>query len=161
MKKLVNDYKKARAEIIGTINRFPAGKEKELFFDEWNLKNMVSHLSGWAEHQIKVLRNIKKGVTTNEPTGLKEKINEKYVAQRKKKSWSVVYREFQLLSDKLLKDYQTLPEKLWEKPVWNDNPTTPIDLIRIETNHYHKTHGPQIKRIIRKRSTGGKNSKNK
>ncbi len=148
MKKPVNDYKEARAEIIGIINCFPIGKENDLLFDKWSLKNIVSHLSGWATHQIRALKDVKAGVASNAPADMKFKINNKYVAARAKKAWPAAYREFQLLSGKLLKDYQILPDKLWKNPVWNDDPTTPLDLIKIETNHYHRTHGPEIKRII-------------
>ena len=150
MNNLVNEFKRARESLIRTIEEFPKEKRELILFDKWSLKNILSHLSGWAKYQRDSLRLFKKGREPQFPENLKASINEDFVLQRDKWSWNRVYQEFLRLSEELIKEYKDLPGELWEKMMDKEQKITPKEFIKIEINHYRKTHGPQVKKVLKK-----------
>lgn len=149
MNNLVNEFKRARKGLFRIIKEFPEEKRELVLFDKWNLKNILSHLSGWAKYQRDSLRLFKKGRKPQFPENLKTSINEDFVYQRGKWSWNRVYQEFLKLSEELIKEYKGLPMELWEKMMNKKQQITPKDFIKIEINHYRKTHGPQVKKVLK------------
>ncbi|MGB6838678.1 MAG: hypothetical protein WBD86_01325 [Microgenomates group bacterium] len=150
MKNLIKQFEKARKDFLETIDSFPKPRVEEVLFDEWSLKNILSHLSGWAKYQTDTLRLFRKGDKIEVQKNLKHSINEDFVFRREKWSWGRVYQEFLKLSGDLIKEYESLPKELWENEIYNGKETTVEDFIKIEINHYNKTHGPQISRVLEK-----------
>lgn len=151
MNKQIIDYQKARFSFIKLIDRFPKTKREELLFDEWSLKDMLVHLIGWAEHQIEIIRYIKQAKTVPDDVGgLKNSINTNLVAKRRGEGWSKVYKTFLNIGDELEKEYSGLTPELWKKEIWTGKGYTPCSYFQIEINHYQKTHGPQIQKVLKK-----------
>lgn len=149
MKTLVNEFKSVRKDLIRIIDSFPGEKRELVLFDKWSLKNILSHLSGWAKYQTDVLVQFERGEKIKISKNLKVLINEDFVFQRLKWNWDRVYREFLETSEKLIKEYEDLPGELWEKKLYDDKETTMKDFIKTEINHYKNTHGPQIKQFLK------------
>lgn len=148
MENLIEEYKKARKNLIKTIEKVPENKKEEILLDEWSLKNLISHLSGWAEYQVDILEEFKKGNQAEKEKGLKNSINIDFVEKRKNLTWNEVYNEFLELSDKLIKSYESLPENLWNKKIYREKDIAAADFIEIEITHYNNTHVPQIKKAL-------------
>jgi len=148
MEDLTNELKTAKAKLIRLVDSFPREKRELVLFDKWSLKDILSHLSGWAKYQIETLKQIKRGDEVRSPKNLKITINESLVSLRQKWSWDKVYQEFLRLSEELVNEYENLPEKLWKRQIVKSKQPTVEDFIKIEINHYRKTHGPQIKEKI-------------
>jgi len=153
MNVLIKKFKKVRADLIQNIDEFPEDKREATLFDKWSLKNLLSHLNGWASYQLNALRQLRKGEEIETPKNPKTTINERLVSQQENWRWDRVYQEFLTLSKMLVVEYENLPKKLWEERIYKDKETTVKDFIEIEINHYSKTHGPQIKRVLKNLST--------
>ena len=150
MGNLVKDFGKARKDFIILIDSFPNEKREFILFDKWSLKNIIAHLSGWAKYQTKTLKILEKRGKQEIPKGMKTSINEDFVSQREKWSWEKVYQEFLDLTGELIKKYENLPKEVWPDRIYNGGRVTAKDFIKIEIKHYSKTHGPQIKKVLRK-----------
>lgn len=148
MKILVSEFKQARKNFIRLINTFPKERIELILFNKWNLKNILAHLSGWAKYQKDTLRQLKKGIKIEVSKNLKDSINNDFVASREKWHWDRVYHEFLKLSRDLIKEYESLPAGLWKNKIYHDKKDTVEDFIKIEINHYSKTHGPKIKEVL-------------
>lgn len=149
MNGLAKKFKKVRARLIQDIDNFPEDKREVIIFDKWSLKNILSHLSGWASYQINTLQRLKRGEDVETPKNLKASINEDLVSQQKDWVWDRVYQEFLKLSGELSKEYENLPKRMRGERIYNDKETTVKDFVEIEINHYDKTHGPQIKGVLK------------
>lgn len=148
MKTLINEFKRARKDLIRIIDNFSEEKRGLVLFDKWSLKNILSHLSGWAKYQADVLERFQRGEKIRSSKNLKVLINEDFVSQRAKWDWDKVYREFLRTSKKLVKEYGGLQEELWKKKLYDDKEITIEDFIKIEINHYKNTHEPQIEQVL-------------
>lgn len=139
MNQLVNDLARAREELLETIEKIDQKKAVKVILGEWSLKDIVAHLTGWAEYQIAVLKAIKSG---NLPPdcGSVQGYNEQSTSSRKNLPWGKVYEEYKEKGQQLVDEYKSLPDELWTKSVEK--------LIKIETRHYAETHLPQIKQIL-------------
>lgn len=142
------DLEKAIAKLTETVDRFPKEKRELILFDQWGLKDILIHLTGWAKYQTKTLKEVQKGKLLENPANLISLINEDFVAKRKNLSWERIYQNFLAASQKLVEEYRQLPDKFWQKKVYKNKATTVADFIKIEINHYQKTHGPQIKKAL-------------
>lgn len=153
MRQLINNLELARKEIIEIINSFPKEKREKVFFGNWSLKNLVSHLSGWAQYQIDTLEKFKKGVHSQIPKGLKNSINVDFVNERASLSWDRTYQEFVDSTQKLINEYKKLPDQLKKRKIYDGKDITPAEFLKIEITHYQKTHGPQIRKVLNKTKT--------
>lgn len=145
---MVAELEKSIAKLIETVDCFPKEKRELILFDQWSLKDILVHLTGWAKYQIKTLKEVQKGKLAETLPNLKSLINENLVAKRKKSSWERIYQEFLMASQKLVKEYRQLPNQFWQKKVYKNKATTVADFIQIEIKHYQKTHGPQIEKAL-------------
>jgi len=118
-------------------------------FDQWSLKELLSHLTGWAKYQINLLERLEKGKQEKLQKSLKNSINIDFVLTRREYDWKKAYQEFLNSSESLIKKYELLPEKLWKEKVYKDKEITSEEFIKIEIKHYIKTHGPQIKKVLK------------
>lgn len=147
MTKLTKQFIQARDQFIKLIDDFPRDMRENKLFGEWNLKQILIHLTGWSKYQTEVLIEFKKGYEFKIHPNLKSTINEDLVAQKSALTWNQVYRDFILSGKRLVDEYNSLSDKLWSKKIWTNEKTTPKDFIQIEINHYKNTHGPQIKQV--------------
>lgn len=92
---------------------------------------------------------MKKGETIPSLEGLKNSINEDLVKKRRKENWDKIYNDFLEIGSKLEKEYAVLPDELWGKRIWSSKGYTPKSYLQIETNHYSKTHGLQIQKVLK------------
>jgi len=143
----LEEYIESRKELIRVIRKFPINLREKAFLGEWSLKDIIAHLTGWAEHQAKVLRDLINCVHI-EYVGNIQEFNEKSVAKRKDQTWRKIYAEFIKVTAELITLYGDLPKKLWKKKIWQDKKYTPEKYIKIEIRHYIKTHIPQIQQVI-------------
>jgi hypothetical protein len=107
----------AKQTLISTIDKFPESQRLAVLFDTWNLKDIVAHLSNWMVHDIECLSALKEGKEPYWEPDV-DGFNAKGIEIRKNKSWEEVYKEFIALGNNLLNIYETLPENLWEVPIW-------------------------------------------
>jgi len=149
MKNLVVSFQKARDDLLKLLDKFPAGKRETILLDKWSLKNLLSHLTGWAKYQTTSLREFKKSGEIKFQKNLKKSINDDFVALRKDWNWNKVYNEFLKASESLIKEYKTLSGRQWKQSISKNKEETPADFIKIEINHYNKTHGPQINKALK------------
>lgn len=154
--KLITDLKVARKNLISLVDRFPNNKREKILFDKWSLKDILVHLTGWANHQIETLIKLKAGKKVVIQNNLKDSINENLVFTKGNLSWKVVYNDFLETSNELISHYQNLPRNLWDKKIWEEKETTPRKYIEIEINHYKETHGPQIEKYLQQLTQKGK-----
>lgn len=149
---LINQLKEARENLIKIVDEFPEKERETIFFGQWSLKDILSHLIGWANHQIDILGKLKRNEGIELPKNLKNSINIDFVSAKRKVNWGKIYQEFVNVSKNLIQKYESLPNRLWKKKFHKDRKTTPEDFIDIEIRHYNNTHGPQIKKALRKLS---------
>lgn len=150
MYELVEKLKEARSEFIKLVESFPKEKREEVLFDKWCLKDLLAHLTGWNIHQIKALEHLVAGKQFELPKNLKNSINIDFVQERLDRSFEKVYQEFLEASQELVETYENTPSKLWHKPLFDKKQKTPEEFIQIEINHLNNTHGPQIKKALKR-----------
>lgn len=144
---LIDELAKARKELITTIDKVSKNKIDNPFLGDWNLKDLVSHLTGWADYQVLVLDTFAKGESPPEP-GKIDVFNQRSTTERKTQSWNLIYEEFKNKSQKLIDKYANLPGDKWSQLLWPDKKTTLEKFIKIEIRHYLNTHLPQIKKLL-------------
>lgn len=147
MNNLIQELAKARTEIITAIDKVDKNKINITFLEEWNLKDLVSHLTGWADYQMLVIEFLLKGKVPPEP-GKIDTFNQKSTAKRKILPWDKVYEEFKDKSQQLINSYAKIPDNMWDTPLWPDKKTTLEKFIKIEIRHYSITHLPQIQKLL-------------
>ena len=148
--KLIKEFKKAREGLIVLIDQFPKDKRKETLFDKWSLKDIIIHLTGWAEHQQETLKALKTKRESISPQNLKNLINTDLVSKKARTDWTTLYNKFVKISGQLIAEYEDLPKELWKKKIWKDKDTTPVEYVKIEINHYKNTHGTQIEKVLKR-----------
>ncbi|OGC52141.1 hypothetical protein A2982_01480 [candidate division WWE3 bacterium RIFCSPLOWO2_01_FULL_39_13] len=148
MNKLVDDLTQARKSIIDAVSKLTSNKQNVQLAGDWNLKDLIAHLTGWADYQIEIIKAIRSNSTPPEP-GRIDDFNQKSTAARKKTSWKKVYDEWLKASQELIEEYDSLRDALWGKPLWKNKKTTLEKLIKIEIRHYQKTHLPQIEKLLK------------
>jgi len=133
----VLDLKKLQQEIINIVDKFPTQKRKEILFDQWSLKDVLTHLCGWDELTVNAINNLKNGQLSVWGKSVDE-MNRSSTGLRKDKSWDDIYNEFVDNSQKLVDIYNNLPDDLWEKPLYSDKKFSPTKFIKIDIDHYQE-----------------------
>jgi len=137
----------ARQSVIDAVQKVNKAKREQKLLGDWSLKDLIAHLTGWADYQLKVLTAVKTGQTPPE-WGKIDGFNHASTLQRKKLDWEMVFSEFQEVSQKLVDAYEKVADAGWDKPLWKGKKTTLSKIIDIETRHYSKTHLPQILKLL-------------
>lgn len=148
MNELVKEYIEARQELINLVSKFQKEKRENVLFGNWTLKDIIAHLTGWAEHQTEVLQNLRKNKINKRIENI-QAYNRQSVAKRKVINLNETYEEFIKITDSLISEYMDLPKNLWKKTIWKNKKYTPEKYITIEIRHYRKTHGPQIQEFLK------------
>lgn len=148
MESLVDELRLARTAVIEAVSKVARNKREVVFLGDWTLKDLIAHLTGWANYQLEVIKDIQLGRTPKEPGSI-DGFNEESTRKRASQSWEKTYSEFLETSQKLIDTYQKLPNDLWDTLLWDDKKTTLKKFINIEIRHYKKTHLPQIISLIK------------
>jgi len=147
MNPLVNTLVKARSELLETVDKIDQEKADKVIIGNWNLKDIIAHLTGWAEYQIAVLKAIRLGKLPPDYGNVQD-YNQQSTRSRKDLPWDRIYEEYKEKSQQLVEEYKSLPDELWTKPIERGKKPTMEKLIKIETRHYAETHLPQIKKLL-------------
>ena len=59
MKELIRNFIVVRGNFIKTLEEIPEEKRDEVLFGEWSLKDVVSHIIGWDEFFVEILRSLR------------------------------------------------------------------------------------------------------
>jgi hypothetical protein len=126
---------------------FPRRVESAVLFGDWNLKDVVAHLTGWDRYFIDILDALQAG---EEPPywGNMTKFNEASVQKRRESSWEVVNDEFVATGEEFIHRYNQLPAEYREVSFWKGRSYTPVRMLEINIHHYGKSHLPQIKKKL-------------
>lgn len=151
MKNLIEDFKKARLAFIRALDNFPKDKRDKTLFGEWNLKDLVAHISGWNIAGTNAVRNLKAGEIPPQVESVSQ-FNKSNVKKRKKWSWEKTYKELVRVSQEFAEEYESLPTELWEKRYWPKKSFTPLKIFKIELKHFKDTHLPQILKFMGRRN---------
>lgn len=146
MDELLSQFIEVRDELIETLHRFPAPSRSVVLFGDWNLKDVVAHLTGWDRYFIDILDSLQAG---EEPPywGSMTKFNEASVQKRKETSWEVVLGEFVASGDEFIHRYNQLPAGYWDVRFWKGRSYTPVRILEVNIHHYG-SHLPQVKRKL-------------
>lgn len=139
MQDKINQFKKVREDILLFVSKYPADKREQALFDKWSLKDVIAHLSNWLVHDIDCLRALKEGREPYWEPDVDD-FNKRGIEQRKSLSWDDVFNEFSNLSDELIKIYETLPNDLWEKEIWEGRKQTANRFLREDIEHWRDEH---------------------
>lgn len=139
---MLKEFIAVRSDFQKEIDVFPKEKRLLKLFDNWSIKDMISHINGWDVHTLYVLTTFKLGKIPQwgEET---EAFNKKEVLKRKGWLWDRVYKEFLTLDEQLVQEYTSMPDTLWLKNIWPHRDFTPMKYLEIDIGHFRK-HGEQI-----------------
>lgn len=146
MKILIEDFKKARRLVIQAVKDFPEDRRKEILFDEWDLKDLLAHMSGWMVSATDNVKHVKKGKIPPWVGGIDD-FNKESVEKRKNWGWNKVYKEILKTSEDFIKEYESLPSELERIVYWSGRNFTPKKILEIEIKHWKITHLHQITKI--------------
>ncbi|NTU46156.1 ClbS/DfsB family four-helix bundle protein [Candidatus Roizmanbacteria bacterium] len=143
----LNNFVTARNQFIAVIDNFPVEKRLTVLFDKWSLRDILVHIAGWDRAITENIRDLKQG---NEPPfyGKIDDFNANSIEHGKNWTWEKTYIKFVQAGEKMIYEYETLSDGLWEKPFWKSKNSTPAKFLKIETKHYFHEHLPEIKMII-------------
>lgn len=147
MNKLILAYKEAREKAIDAVNKFPLDKRTEVLFENWSLREVIIHMAGWDNC---IADNVKYQKEGKEPPfyGKVDDFNKSSVEKGVGLSWEQAYEEFIKAGERVIQEYESLPENLWNTPFWKDKKSTPASFLKIVTKHYEEEHLPLIRKFL-------------
>ncbi|WKZ30964.1 MAG: hypothetical protein QY318_03915 [Candidatus Dojkabacteria bacterium] len=135
----IEKFEAVRDQILDVIDQFPREQRETLIFDKWSLKDIVSHLNHWMEHDLECLDSLKDGTEPFWHPDI-DQFNLEGISARKDWTWDKVYNEFVQLSKQLLQTYRTFPVELWDKPIWEGRDLTPLKFLTDDIWHLEAEH---------------------
>jgi hypothetical protein len=144
MEEKLNEFEQVRKEVGYLIGAFPKTCRNKILFDKWSLKDIVGHLSNWMVHDIDCLTNLKKGVEPYWEPDVDD-FNLRGVTTRKDWSWEKVVGEFGQLGEELTDLYKTLPDVLWDVPIWKKYSETARKFVQEDIDHWKNEHTGDLK----------------
>jgi len=135
MKSQVLELKTLRQKLIDIINKYSAEKREQILFDQWSLKEVLAHLCGWDKLTAEVLINLKTGRLSIWGKSVDE-MNKDSIELRKNKTYQEIYNEYIANSQDMINAYESLPDPLWDKPLYPDKKFSPTKFLKIDIDHY-------------------------
>jgi hypothetical protein len=136
-----------KGEMINIFNEWPEQYRLKPLFDKWSLKDVVAHLSNWMIHDIECLNGLKQGTEPYwEPST--EEFNLKGVSSREGYKWDKVYSEFVNKGEELEEIYNTMPEGLWDVPIWRGYGLTARKFLQADIDHWKNEHLVQMRKYL-------------
>src|SRR3990167_1288632 len=114
MRYKMENLKKVIKDLLEVIDKFPADRREDTLFDQWSLKDILAHMSGWNLQRIKELEDFIKGNKIEAINNFDE-FNLKNINKRKPHTWGMIYDEFVKSCRDLTKVFQDVPEYLIDK----------------------------------------------
>jgi len=146
MNHLLQHYCQIRNELVDYLEKLPVNNRETQIYEGWTVKDLIAHLSGWAEYQVTCLKLFVSGVKDIPKPKVQDR-NEESVEKRKILAVKEIKEEFITLSADMVRAYGNLSNEQWQKPIWEGTKTTPEKFIKIEIKHYQETHFPELKRV--------------
>ncbi|KKU19544.1 MAG: hypothetical protein UX31_C0005G0038 [Candidatus Nomurabacteria bacterium GW2011_GWA1_46_11] len=130
------------------VLRFPQDKRRIKLFGEWNLQDIIAHVSGWNIARIEEINRLIDG---KEITFINDydEFNRQSILTRRSYDWDYIYKEFLQTSHDLINAYPKIPDNLLNKRIWSDKEFTPSKWIGIDTDHI-KEHLVEIEKFVDK-----------
>lgn len=144
MKDKINELIDIKTQLVETIGHFSSQRREEKLFDKWSLKDVLAHLNIWMIHDIDCLKALREGKEPYWEPDIDE-FNTRGVDERKNKNWNEVFKEFEDLSHQLIEVYKTLPNELWNKPIWKGRKQTAKRFLYDDIGHWRDEHLMEIK----------------
>jgi hypothetical protein len=113
----IEELETTRKKIVELLEVFPVEKRDEILFDKWSLKDVVAHLSNWIIHDLECIAALVSGTEPHWEPSMDE-FNHRGVRERRLQTWKVVVDEYKSLNNELIEKYKTLPDDLWDIPIW-------------------------------------------
>jgi hypothetical protein len=147
MDELLDRFQEIRTEFIDVLQQIPASKRTERLFNQWCLKDVVTHLAGWDRYFVDIADALEAG---EEPAywGSKAKFNAASVEKRKDQPWDSVFAEFVTNGEAFIQRYMQIPASMWAARFWNHKSITPVQMLEINIHHYEKDHLVKVKKIL-------------
>lgn len=149
----IDEFVNVKREIVNIVNEWPEGSKMTVLFDKWSLKDVVAHLSNWMIHEIDCLIKLKQGKEPYWEPNV-EVFNLKGISERKSHDWDKVHVEFASLGDGLEEIYQTMPNELWDVPIWNGRSETAERFLQENIDHW-EGHLSEIQKVTQCHSDTG------
>lgn len=146
-KELINKLKQANDELIIAIDSFPKEKREATIFDQWTLKQVMGHISGWNLLRLKELSLFLNNKPITKITDF-ETYNKHLIAEREGKDWEYLYDELKTSCEKLIEVYTNINPESFNKKIWNDSTKTVKDWLLIDLDHWNREHLTEIKKHL-------------
>ena len=98
MKKKLTKLEKVINRSLMLISKAPPDKRNNLRFGEWDLKDVLAHLSGWCQHQLECFAAMEEKREPIWREGIND-YNNQQVRLRRKRDWNEVFSELTLLAN--------------------------------------------------------------
>jgi len=147
MQELIKQFDQEVEKFSQQVASFPSKRRNEKYFDQWSLKDILAHLSGWAIYQQQIISLFLDGHPGDSTVDIQTQ-NREAVTKREKMDWEETYTEWQKSVRALSSQYGSIPESMLDKSVFSNKSKTPFKLLQIEVNHLKDTHGPQLKKVL-------------
>lgn len=147
---LINQLELAISNLQSVIDKFPSDKRDEVLFDQWSLKDILAHFSGWNLLTISELTLLHNGFKTDSWIAGEEtdEFNEQSVNERKSRLWDEIYSEFYNTQSLLLLKYKELSEEDWNSQFGPSEEDTPVSSIETDIKHIGHDHLVEIEAIL-------------
>jgi hypothetical protein len=139
----ISEFRRVRAILLDVLDQYPDDRVDEVLFDEWSLKSVVAHLSGWDRYFTDILRDLESGRKALYWGSIQE-FNEGSVAHRIDLNWSDVYKEFIEAGEAFIESYRQASPSLVEEKFWANRSYTPAEILEVNIHHYAESHLPQL-----------------
>lgn len=139
------------SQTIETVNQYPPETREQQIFDQWTLKDILAHFSGWNWLTIRDLGKLQRGEEITEWLSNDEDLdefNQKEVESRKNRSWEEVYVEFVDSCNQLILEYKGLKPEHWKKQFGPEQDSTPVRSLLIDIDHMGNVHLPELKDVV-------------
>lgn len=141
-------FDKVRLEFLTEVQNFPKNKRKEKLFNEWDLKEVIMHLTEWDLYTVEIIEDLLQGIKPRH-FGNVDKFNEISVANSADLGWDEAYENFIEAGGLFIDTYMNLPDEIWEMRFWINKKSTPLKYLGIQTRHYENEHLKEIRKITK------------
>jgi hypothetical protein len=134
--KLIKHFIQVREELIEVVTHFPGDKIETILSGQWNIKQILSHISGWDGYFALIALLHGEGKEIPFRGDKIEQWNAIYVNERSSKKWLIILDEFIKTGETFIQSYRNIDAQLWNKPFWLGRQATPDWVVNHNTNHY-------------------------
>jgi hypothetical protein len=141
----IDSFNQVQKQLLDLLTKYTSLNEGKIFYGDWTIKEVVSHISAWDLYFASVLEALFNSKEIDY-WGDINSFNTRAILTRRNKTLEELKSELKKAGDKFIKSYLSLNENLLAKKIWKDKKYTPNDLLKIELSHYTS----QIKQISKR-----------